>query len=281
MTSSAATLPTAAHHAPRRAFTAVRGALEGVDERAHVDALRAWVRHAFREHLERRPSKHAYVSSLPPEIVARVHALRSAPAIRDAILRQASASASLTPMDTTDELYISHYNRDMGGDEGLFAKHYDGNLRFIPFGTVVRALIYVHSVGNYKVVFADSGVAHAFQSYEFGLLDFHRELHWVEGEYEEGAPDRILLKCNFLVLEPSLRWLAPALLGVNLGQFYVVKAAMEYSKSPKTPPQRVVGWVCNVVRVLNNVHPVLPLAWLTGMAAGAVTAAWWAWRALT
>ncbi len=280
MTTSAASLPAAAHDGPQRAFTAVKGSLEGRDERLHVDALRVWVRDAFRKDLERRPSKHAYVASLPPEIVARVHALRSAPAIRDAILAQASPGASLTPMDSTDELYLSHYNRDMGGDEGLFAKHYDGNLRFVPFGTVVRALIYVHSVGNYKVVFGDSGAAFAFRTYEFGLLDFHRELHWVEGEYEEGAPDRILLKCNFLVSAPHLAWLAPALLAVNLGQFYVVKAAMEYSKSPKTVPQRLVGWVCNVVRVLNNVHPVLPLLWLSGMAAGGITAAWWTLRAL-
>jgi len=45
---------------------------------------------------------------------------------------------------------------------------------------------------------------------------------------------------------------------LNLGQFRVVKAAMEYSKSPRTPAQRVVGLVCNVVRALNNVHPLLP-----------------------
>jgi hypothetical protein len=29
----------------------------------------------------------------------------------------------------------------------------------------------------------DSGVRKAFATYDFGLLDFHRELHWVEGEY--------------------------------------------------------------------------------------------------
>jgi hypothetical protein len=35
---------------------------------------------------------------------------------------------------------------------------------------------------------------------------------------------------------------------------------MEYSKSPRTPPQVVVGWLRNLFRLLNNVHPLVPLA---------------------
>ena len=57
-------------------------------------------------------------------------------------------------MKHTDELYISHYNKDRGGDQGLFDKHYDGNLRFLASSVVVRALIYLQSDTTYKVVFA-------------------------------------------------------------------------------------------------------------------------------
>ena len=42
--------------------------------------------------------------------------------------------------------------------------------------------------------------------------------------------------------------------------FYVVKAAMEYSKSPRTPPQARVGRCATSSAVLNNVHPLVPLA---------------------
>ena len=84
-------------------------------------------------------------------------------------------------MKHTDELYISHYNKDRGGDQGLFDRHYDGNLRFLSSSIVVRALIYLQSDATYKVVFDDSRVEKAFATYDFGLLDFHRELHWVEG----------------------------------------------------------------------------------------------------
>ncbi len=52
-------------------------------------------------------------------------------------------------------------------------------------------------------------------------------------------------------------------MAANTAVFYVVKAAMEYSKSPRTPAQKAVGLLCNVARTLNNVHPLVPIL-LTG-----------------
>src|SRR5262249_15193870 len=92
--------------------------------------------------------------------------------------------------------------------------------------------------------------------------DFHRELHWVEGEYRPTDRQRMLLKCNYLTAPRGAGVAARALLAANTGVFYVVKAAMEYSKRPRTPPQVVVGWLCNLFRVLNNGHPLVPLALL-------------------
>ncbi len=132
-------------------------------------------------------------------IVARIDELRGSSVILETIRRQFPASSVITPLSHTDELYISHYNKDRGGDQGLFDKHYDGNLGFVKFVSVVRALIYLQSDTSYTVVFGDSGVRRAFSTYEFGLLDFHRELHWVEGSYTPGGPQRILLKCNYLI----------------------------------------------------------------------------------
>jgi hypothetical protein len=51
-----------------------------------------------------------------------------------------------------------------------------------------------------------------------------------------------------------------------------VKAAMEYSKSPRTPPQVAVGFLCNLFRRLNIIHPVIPLALIAGLL-GALAAA--------
>ena len=69
----------------------------------------------------------------------------------------------------------------------------------------MRALIYLQSDATYKVVFGDSRVEKAFATYDFGLLDFHRELHWVEGHYNPADRQRILLKCNYLVTPPQRR----------------------------------------------------------------------------
>lgn len=250
-----------------RRFPATVGRYDDPIDRRVVDDLADWIAERYRDDLRRRPSKHVYTSTLPADALALVDRLRDSPVIRDAILRQFDAGSDITPMQHTDELYISHYNKDFGGDHGLFAKHYDGNLRFLPVGAVVRALIYLRSDASYTVVFGDSEVRKAFQTYDFGLLDFHRELHWVEGEYQPGGAQRILLKCNYLVSPPHAPLTKRLLLAANTGVFYVVKAAMEYSKSPRNPLQWSVGLVCNVARVLNNIHPLVPIALLAALLA--------------
>jgi len=250
-----------------RRFPASIGRFDDPAARSTIDALVSWVEDHYREDLKRRPSKHVYIRTLPDALVAQVDRIRDSEVIREAILQHFDADCAITPMKHTDELYISHYNEDRGGDQGLYGKHYDGNLRFVPYGSVVRALIYLQSDATYKVVFGDSRVERAFATYEFGLLDFHRELHWVEGEYNPADQQRILIKCNYLIAPRGAGLAARLVLGANTAVFYVVKAAMEYSKSPKNPPQIVVGLLCNFFRVLNNVHPLVPLALISAVAA--------------
>ena len=253
-------------------FQATVGRFETVDDRSVIDGLTKWVEERFREDLKKRPSRHVYVRKLPSDIAVRIDRLRDSPIIRGLIARQVPDGSTIVPMKHTDELYISHYNKDRGGDQGLFDKHYDGNLRFLSSSIVVRALIYLQSDASYQVVFGDSGIAKAFTTYDFGLLDFHRELHWVEGTYDPRGPQRILLKCNYLVIHPGAGVRAHAAWAANTAVFFVVKAAMEYAKSPRTPAQKAVGLLCNVFRRLNIVHPLLPLALIGATATGLVLA---------
>ena len=76
------------------------------------------------------------------------------------------------------EFYVSRYNCDRSGDQGLFDRHYDGNLRFFPGGSVVRSLIHLSADDRLEVVFDTSGTQANMRTYTFGLLDFHNELHW-------------------------------------------------------------------------------------------------------
>lgn len=256
-------------------FPASIGRFADRASREIIDELAQWVEDYFHADLLRRPSKHVYVRELPTMVRNKIDRLRDGPTIRAEILAHFDSDHVIWPMKHTDELYISHYNKDRGGDEGLYGKHYDGNLRFLRFGTVVRSLIYLQSDGTYTVVFASSDVKKAFTTYDFGILDFHRELHWVEGEFNPDDDQRILLKCNYFVAQRAndvaATLAAHAVMAVNTAVFYVVKAAMEYSKSPRTPPQRAVGIMCNLFRVLNNIHPFVPLALLLSV----LTAAGW------
>jgi hypothetical protein len=250
-------------------FPAQAGRFDGQEERVAIDGLAGWVEERYREDLARRPSKHVYVSTLPAPIVALIDRLRDSVAIRERIAAHFGPGWDIEPLKHTDELYLSHYNKDGGGDQGLFDRHYDGNLRFLPASAVVRALIYLQSDASYRVLFADSGLAKAFTTYEFGLLDFHRELHWVEGTFDPASRQRILLKCNYLVTRRGIPLARTAGWAANTGVFYVVKAAMEYSKSPRSVPQRLVGVLCNAFRSMNNVHPFVPFAFLLAVAAAA------------
>lgn len=261
-------------HASRR-FPATIGRFDDRADRAVVDGLTRWVEERYRADLSERPSKHVYVSSLPAPVIAEIDRLRDSALIRSLIASQVAPGSVIAPMKHTDELYISHYNKDRGGDQGLFDKHYDGNLRFLASSVVVRALIYLQSDATYKVVFDDSRVEKAFETYDFGLLDFHRELHWVEGQYNPDDRQRILLKCNYLVTPRNAAVAGRAALAANTAVFYVVKSAMEYSKSPRTPAQRAVGFLCNLFRRLNNVHPLIPLALVGGTVAAALAGAIW------
>lgn len=262
--------------ATSRHFPASLGCFDTTEERKTIDALVDWIESHYREDLQKRPSKHVYIRSLPAPVILQIDQLRQSATIRQAILKHFAAGSTITPMQHTDELYISHYNKDRGGDQGLYSKHYDGNLRFLPVGSVVRALIYLQSDATYKVVFADSGVERAFVTYEFGILDFHRELHWVEGQYNPKDRQRILLKCNYFVALPeTARLPAQAVLAANTAVFYVVKAAMEYSKSPSTPPQRFVGLICNLFRVLNNIHPLVPIILILALTAATAQGLLW------
>ncbi|MGI9449952.1 MAG: hypothetical protein ACR2QH_04845 [Geminicoccaceae bacterium] len=254
----------------KRMFKARLGRFDDPAHRRLMDELAAWVEDAYRDELAARPSKHVYLRTLPVDVRTKMDRLSDSEIIYGAIREQFDDGFTILPMKNTDELYISHYNKDYGGDHGLFTKHYDGNLRFMPIGAVVRALIYLQSDATYKVVFADSGVERAFESYEFGLLDFHKELHWVEGDYDPHDRQRILLKCNYLIAPRNAIWITKGVLAANTGIFYLVKAAMEYSKSPKTPLQYAVGYGCNVVRLLNNIHPLVPIALLAALLLAAI-----------
>ena len=118
---------------------------------------------------------HRYVETLPREILPRIDELRYADEVLGPI-RSAFPGSALTPLPMTGEIYVSRYNYDRGGDQGLFDRHYDGNLRFLPGGSVVRSLIYLSADDRLEVVFDTSGTQANMRTYTFGLLDFHGTL---------------------------------------------------------------------------------------------------------
>jgi len=221
-----------------------------------VTDVRNFVFNHFKEELKERPSFHKYICKLPQDFQDMVSKIRESQNILRDICKQFE-NCDITPLPETDELYVSHYNIDGGGDQGLFDKHYDGVLRLLDDATIVRALVYINSNDNFVVHFLDTGISHNFKTNEYGILDFNREYHWVEGKYDDNMDindTRILLKINYLVCPKCSDMYAKFVIWLNCIVFYIVKTAMEYSKSPKTPLQSFVGFFCNLFRIVNNIN---------------------------
>jgi hypothetical protein len=231
------------------------GTFQNTDDRNTIDEIRNFVLDNYVTILQYRPSFHEYIKFSPEILQLLVDKLRNSEQLKSSICSQYK-NCDITSLDNTDELYISHYNIDGGGDQGLFEKHYDGVLRFINNASVVRVLIYINSNDDYVVHFEDSNISHRFENYEYGILDFNKEYHWVEGTYNKNMDykdSRILLKINYLVCPKCSNWYKEFLIFINVYIFYLVKMCMEYSKSPQTPFQYVIGFVCNLFRVVNNI----------------------------
>jgi len=242
-------------------YKVVMGKFEHDKYRKIIDEIRNFILSNYVDKLKERSSLHEYIVNTDPKLQNLVNEIRHSKQIKDDICSQYK-NCDITTLDNTDELYISHYNIDGGGDQGLYNKHYDGVLRIIKNATVVRALIYINSNDDFVVHFLDSNISHHFQNYEYGILDFNREYHFVEGGYNEKMnykDSRILLKLNYLVCPKCSKTYTEFLIFINYMVFFIVKTCMEYSKSPKTPFQYFIGFFCNLFRIVNNVSVYLTI----------------------
>jgi len=226
-----------------------------------IDEIRDFILNNYIDKLKERSSLHQYIVNTDKKLQQLVNEIRYSKNIIDDICSQYK-NCDITSLTNTDELYISHYNIDGGGDQGLYNKHYDGVLRIIKNATVVRALIYINSNDDFVVHFLDSNISYNFKNYEYGILDFNREYHFVEGNYDEKMnykDSRILLKLNYLVCPKCSKVYTEFIIFINYIIFLIVKTSMEYSKSPQTPFQYFIGFFCNLFRAVNNVSVYLTI----------------------
>lgn len=253
---------TGAFKRPDNLYEAQFGEFNTAEARASIDELTKHVFADFPHVLGTSTSLHVYIDKLSPQVQKIIDSsIRKSPEIYSSICNQ-FVVCNPKPLADSDELYLSHFNYDAGGDQGLFDKHYDGNLRFLQDATVVRALVYLVSENDWVVVFRDSEKRKNFRSYEYGILDFNREYHWVEGSKANATdPPRVLLKINYLVCPNCSQAYEMFVTLSYKAVFFTVKATMEWAKSPKTVLQKSCGILFNNgFRLLNNIHPTLPFA---------------------
>jgi hypothetical protein len=146
-------------------FKTTIGKFQG-EEIKVIDEIRNIILDDYKEHLKNRPSLHEYIANTSNKLQSLVKKIRYSSQIKKQICSKYK-QCDITTLGDTDELYISHYNIDGGGDQGLYDKHYDGVLRFINNATVVRVLVYINSNDDYVVHFLDSNTGSGFDEYKF------------------------------------------------------------------------------------------------------------------
>jgi hypothetical protein len=242
-------------------YKVVIGKFEDEKNRKVIDEIRDFILNNYVNELKERSSLHQYIVNTDQKLQQLVNEIRYSKNIVNDICSQYK-NCDITSLDNTDELYISHYNIDKGGDQGLYDKHYDGVLRIIKNATVVRALIYINSNDDFVVHFLDTNISHHFENYEYGILDFNREYHFVEGNYNEKMnykDSRILLKLNYLICPKCSKSYTEFIIFINYIIFCIVKSSMNYSISPQNPFQYFIGFFCNLFRIVNNVSVYLTI----------------------
>src|SRR5258707_8850292 len=123
-----------------RLFPATVGRFDDRADRAVIDGLTRWVEDHYREDLAKRPSKHVYVRTLPGPVIEQIDRLRDSPLIASLIGARVPAGSVVAPMKHTHELYLSNYNKDHGGGQGLCPPQYAGKARCLSDRVEVVAL---------------------------------------------------------------------------------------------------------------------------------------------
>jgi len=228
-------------------------------------------------------SLHVYVNRLPAEMRSAIDSFANSTALREKICMPFEGLMNCNPEPLNDnEMYISNWNLDLGGDAGLFLPHYDGATRNImgPKDYIVRAIVYLQDTGGWAIHAHTSNVTVYPKTGTALIIDFNKEYHTVQGSPHEDP--RLLLKLNYYICDGCSSWRRSYVLALHSFVFTCVKATMEWAKSPNTLMKKACGLLLNNgVRWAGNTHPLLPWVYLLCLTIVIVSFLRWAFARLS
>ena len=166
--------------------------------------------------------------------------------------------------DTFDEIFIMRQEFDYLDKD---KKHYDGILK-LPFITTARSLSYICGPPA-RLFAATSRQHHTTWPSSAIMLDFNRELHYVQAITADATP-RIMIKASLHILPANAsRWRRYATVYSHRIVFFAIKSLRNSfeAASGNRFQQAILMLLDNCFRGFNKIHAALPLS-LIGVAIG-------------
>ena len=102
------------------------------------------------------------------------------------------------------------------------------------------------------MVILDSNIKKYFNSYDFVILDYNREKHYVAYNISNKKNTRIILKLHYFICPNCSKNYKLFVKYLNYMENHFVRSIMKYSANPKTFLKKFIGYIANLARVISN-----------------------------
>jgi hypothetical protein len=227
-----------------------------ISDKNNLDKIKEYLVKEHSEQIHKGRNFHRFINTYPLNFQHLIYNAKYDDAIISILEKSFTSSHKISTFNDIDEVYISKFNIDNGGDQQMFKPHLDGNLKYLSDFTMIRVLVYLISDDDYIVHFIDSDKHVNFKSGEFGLWDFHREKHYVSRENENNNIEnhiRLILKLHYVIRDDCRSEVENNIFCylTKLFSFDIARTAMNYSQNPQSIYEKIIGKCCNIVSLCN------------------------------
>ena len=123
-----------------------------ISDKNNLDKIKEYLVKEHSEQIHKGRNFHKFINTYPLTFQKLIFNAKYDDAIISILEQSFTSSHKIQSFNDIDEVYISKFNIDNGGDQQMFKPHLDGNLQYWSGFTMIRVLVYLISDDDYKNV---------------------------------------------------------------------------------------------------------------------------------